>query len=373
MQNRRMSEPAALPEQPPSIFHRIGLAFSALASGLSHRVQQVNEFIASTLGISATRVFQVEIGGISVLAFTMMQIGEHLAAIVLWVVLCVLWVAKACLWPGIENHRYTIVLKIVYISGVIILCSTLITVTGARKGNEPWTNLEKITIPRLMAHNEQLYPPWFGSDARIAWPQTMFPVPERTPHRTPKSVETPTPLSKPAAMTTPSQNLPNAPPVQVRVPPQQAPSPTISAYKELEKAWQDVGSINGDWLMECSRISDVAGRKDNEFDGERYRDVELTNLDKEMQPRWKLIKQEVEKAHADAVEHMRLLQPTIWVPNSVTKDKITFGKAMEEADIPVREALENGTGNFGKLENRFKKLQAYLEDLYKQLGDYPEQ
>ena len=67
---------------------------------LAFNIRTLNEWIATQVGTSAKRVLQVEIGVISALAFTMMEIGENLAAVILWLALCCVWVTKATAWQS---------------------------------------------------------------------------------------------------------------------------------------------------------------------------------------------------------------------------------------------------------------------------------
>jgi hypothetical protein len=67
--------PPLLPSLPNRAIKSVKRTFDQL-----HRL---NESIANSIGISIGRILQIEIGGIALLAFTMMQIGEHLVAVIL--------------------------------------------------------------------------------------------------------------------------------------------------------------------------------------------------------------------------------------------------------------------------------------------------
>lgn len=106
-------------------------------------MHRLNDYLAAKWGISAQRIVQLEIAGFAGAAFTMMQIGEHLAAILCWLAVFFIWVVQAASWQGISNRTLSTILKVLYLLVVFMVCTLGIAVTVARKGNEPWSNLQK--------------------------------------------------------------------------------------------------------------------------------------------------------------------------------------------------------------------------------------
>jgi len=72
-------------------------SFSGLAT--------LNEWLAEKFKTTQRRVLAVEIGSLVGVGFVMMQIGEHLIAIALWILLAVLWISKICLAELNPSHR----------------------------------------------------------------------------------------------------------------------------------------------------------------------------------------------------------------------------------------------------------------------------
>lgn len=128
----------------------------AMFQSLAHAFRAFNSFL-ETLGVPAKWVTSVEIGVVAGLAFTTMQIGEHLAAVILWLILAFIWAAKACAWQGVRRHGLTTFLKAFHVLLALVICALLITITSIHRGDEPWSNLQKLwrrhaaaTAPRAM-------------------------------------------------------------------------------------------------------------------------------------------------------------------------------------------------------------------------------
>jgi hypothetical protein len=134
------------PELPPKepLFRRITNSARNSMGSLAAKIPAFNGWLAMKFGISARRIFQIEFGVIIGTGFTMMQIGEHLAAIVLWIVLCFLWVARALAWSGVGQRGLTMFLKTLRVVFALFASAILILVTIGHRGNEPWSNLGKL-------------------------------------------------------------------------------------------------------------------------------------------------------------------------------------------------------------------------------------
>jgi len=107
-------------------------------------ISRLNELIAIKIGMaSVQRLVQLEMAGVSGLALSMMQIGEHLLAIALWLLFSCIWLAKATTWTGECGSKLIGLRKSLYVIGVLVACSLFISITIGHKGAEPWSNLSK--------------------------------------------------------------------------------------------------------------------------------------------------------------------------------------------------------------------------------------
>jgi hypothetical protein len=146
-QNCRMSEGPALPPKFPTLLNRLVERVRSRFRRVRTSLPRFNEYVAAQWGTSVRRIVQVELAGFAGLAFTMMQISEHLAAILCWLGLWFVWVTQAASWEGVANRAVSAVLKTLYVLGVSALCILAIAIAVARRGIEPWSNLQKL-FPR---------------------------------------------------------------------------------------------------------------------------------------------------------------------------------------------------------------------------------
>jgi hypothetical protein len=117
------------------------LGFSSIAA----RWAIFNAQITDKFKVSARWVVTAELGVISGLGFTMMQIGEWAAAVALWVVVGFLLLVKSLTWSSPGPRWLNITLRIASPLSSIVLCVLLIMITSLRKPDaEPWTNLAKV-------------------------------------------------------------------------------------------------------------------------------------------------------------------------------------------------------------------------------------
>jgi len=146
--------PAASPD-PPKIPIFISKVRSTLAAA-SARLGSINEAIARKFNTNREIVFRFEVGGLSALGFTLMQIGEWAAAVACWVLVGAVLFIKALAWKGIsERKRLTVFLRAISSVGALGLSVLLIMVTTLRKPEtEPWTNLQKLHKAAAIAENQ---------------------------------------------------------------------------------------------------------------------------------------------------------------------------------------------------------------------------
>lgn len=172
------SMPEPFPQQPKKVSFTtyFKLQFPKMLAG----IDRLNERIATHFQDWVRRVFQTEkftatrrailaLEGIVLfgLGATLMQIGEWLLAIAVFVLLGFLLMAKSLTW----NTHWA--LRSLAFLCSIALCTGLIAITTLHKPeNEPWTNLQKLILPK-----DELRPRWYGSSVKIEWPQTVFPIP----------------------------------------------------------------------------------------------------------------------------------------------------------------------------------------------------
>jgi hypothetical protein len=108
-------------------------------------LRHFNTWFSERFGFSRKWIFGIEIGALSALGFTLMQIGEWAGAIACWVLLGSILFAKALAWHGVGGKGVTAILKMGACLGAIALSTLLITITDLRKpDNEPWSNLAKL-------------------------------------------------------------------------------------------------------------------------------------------------------------------------------------------------------------------------------------
>ncbi len=122
------------------------------------RIAIVNEWLAKRFNTTHRAILTIEIGVVAGFGFTMMQIGEHLVAIMIWLLLCALWISK--IFPGdldLKNHGLAILEKVLQTFAALAICAVLIVITDVRRGNDPWSNLMKLWI-RQPVHRHTLSP-----------------------------------------------------------------------------------------------------------------------------------------------------------------------------------------------------------------------
>jgi hypothetical protein len=124
----------------------------------SIHIGKINEWIARKLHTSTQVVIRVEIGAVSTLGFTLMQIGEWAGAMACWVVLGIILFSKALAWEGTQGRAgITALLRLLSAMGAIAVSVLMITITGLRKPeNEPWSNLQELWKHKVVA---QALPP----------------------------------------------------------------------------------------------------------------------------------------------------------------------------------------------------------------------
>lgn len=112
----------------------------------AERLKNINQTLACTFHTSTTVLVRFEIGALLGFGFTMMQIGEWMAAITCWVLLGIILFSKALAWEGVKSSAgLSRFLRFFYAFGAVTTCVLLITITDLRKpDDEPWSNLEKI-------------------------------------------------------------------------------------------------------------------------------------------------------------------------------------------------------------------------------------
>src|ERR1700723_3531763 len=103
-------------------------------------VRTVNEWIAEKFGTTTTRILQIEIGTFLALGLAMLSIEEYAAAVACFVLVAVVWIAKA-LDGIIERQPIIVFIQIVHAVFALIICVLLITITDVRKDDKSWSNL----------------------------------------------------------------------------------------------------------------------------------------------------------------------------------------------------------------------------------------
>jgi hypothetical protein len=143
-------QPATKPMPPPAsipLKWRWITGMRSIVEIASAKISTFNTYIAGKLKTTQQWIFNFEVGGLLFLGFTLMQIGESAAAIICWVILAFILIAKSLTWEGIKDREWgTRILKGVMTFGSLALCVVLITITSLRKPDtEPWSNLQKIS------------------------------------------------------------------------------------------------------------------------------------------------------------------------------------------------------------------------------------
>ncbi len=117
-----------------------------VSSAFAH-VAIVNEWLATRFNTTHRAILTIEIGMLAGLGFTMMQIGEHLVAVMVWLLLCSLWIAK--IFHGdleAGNRALAVVERVVQTFAALFICAALITITDIRRGNDLWSNVMRLWV-----------------------------------------------------------------------------------------------------------------------------------------------------------------------------------------------------------------------------------
>lgn len=113
----------------------VGSLFAMLAG--------LNVWLAQKFKTTHKTILAVEISVLVGTGFAMMEIGEHLAAVVIWIILALLWISKIFEGDLEPGHRgLAIFEKGMHVVLALFVCSCLVAVTAIRRGNDPWSNLE---------------------------------------------------------------------------------------------------------------------------------------------------------------------------------------------------------------------------------------
>jgi hypothetical protein len=115
---------------------------NAFFTGFAAKLTAFNGSLAAKFRTTQKTIFTVEIGALASFGFTMMQIGEHLVAIMIWVFLAFLGIEKIFQSNlSAQNRTLAIIERALLIFFVLAGCSILIVITNFHRRNEPWSNL----------------------------------------------------------------------------------------------------------------------------------------------------------------------------------------------------------------------------------------
>ena len=112
----------------------------------------LNTWIGAKLKTTTKTVLAIEIGLLIGAGFTMMQIGEHFLAVMLWVFLAIIWVSTIFQEELPKSHRGLVIFeRVFHMVAAIFVCTFLITITAIHRGEEPWTNLGSVNTIGMAA------------------------------------------------------------------------------------------------------------------------------------------------------------------------------------------------------------------------------
>ncbi len=112
-------------------------------SSISKFFQFINEWLSSVTGIAPQWIASAEFGTLFFFGLGMMQIGEYAVAIACWVLLAFIAASRVLCWKGA-------VLRCFGFIAILFLCVLAITVTNLKRGEEPWSNLQKLRHRELV-------------------------------------------------------------------------------------------------------------------------------------------------------------------------------------------------------------------------------
>lgn len=113
-------------------------------SSISMLLRAINESLATRFNIPSQWIVNAELGGLFFFGLGMMQIGEYAVAVVCWAILTFIGMLKAVAWKGAGNSGLHAFLRVFSFAGVMFLCAYMIAITNLRRGDELWSNLQKL-------------------------------------------------------------------------------------------------------------------------------------------------------------------------------------------------------------------------------------
>ncbi len=134
------------PPRSPSRVSMFIARIRAMPAIAFRKISEFNVWIATKFHTTVERIIQVEVGGLFLFGFTLMQIGEWAAAVACWVLLACIIFVQALAWEGVKGQKgLTAFLRLFWALGAIAGCVVLVTITTLHKPEtEPWSNLQKL-------------------------------------------------------------------------------------------------------------------------------------------------------------------------------------------------------------------------------------
>jgi hypothetical protein len=108
---------------------------------LAHRTESLNDRIAKKLNLSARAFVGAEITAFLIgVGLTMTQLEEYAVAVVCWILLASIWIARALESKAADGRRRSPARRALVAGLALITCALLAALTNLRRGDRSWSN-----------------------------------------------------------------------------------------------------------------------------------------------------------------------------------------------------------------------------------------
>jgi hypothetical protein len=120
------------------------LSVKAALGSFSDQIQTLNKKLSEKFHITIQRVLTIEIGVLVGFGYAMIGIAEYLIAVVCCIILACILVGKSLALKTSDGIHRGVGTRIFYAIVSVLACSLLVTWINLKRGNDYWTNFQKL-------------------------------------------------------------------------------------------------------------------------------------------------------------------------------------------------------------------------------------